>query len=243
MRGLLIAIQFLTIFPISIDAQEREFGEATMFFPIVGLLLGLGLVGTYKFSIKFFSAPAAAVFVVVAESVLTSALHLDGFIDTVDALASGKDGPTILSIFKDPHVGAKGVTAVILLLMVKAGLIAEMSIHNICSVLLVMPVLGRWLQVWAMALFPYIRKNGLATSFVSGLRQGHLISATLVSILIAIFLLGFPGFLSLVTCCVVTHFLGVLLSRRLGGLVGDIYGAFCEFGEVLFLILLYFIMW
>lgn len=236
MDSFLLALQFLTIVPVRRDFPATIFPRATVFFPAVGFLIGscLGLV--YYFLIFPFSPLTAAAAVVIAEIILTSGLHLDGFIDTFDALASGKDRNTILNIFKDTHTGAKGVLAVFALLLAKFALLSEFTRPGIYRVLLIMPVVGRWVQVWAMTLFPYARKNGLGTSFTAGCKGRYLGLATFFALLATGFLLGPAGLAALLAVGLLTHGCCLVLTGRLGGLVGDIYGALCETSELFFLL-------
>ncbi|MGI6142329.1 MAG: adenosylcobinamide-GDP ribazoletransferase [bacterium] len=238
MDGFLLALQFLTIIPVKRNFPADIFPLATVFFPVVGLLIGscLGLV--YFFTAFHFSPLVAAASVVIGELVLTSGLHLDGFIDTVDALASCKDRDTTLKIFKDPHTGAKGVLAVFALLLAKFVLLPEFTLPGIYRVLIVMPVVGRWTQVWAMALFPYARNNGLGTSFTAISNWWHLGLATLFTLLAAGLLLGPAGLGAMLAVGILAYACCHGLTKRLGGLVGDIYGALCETSELFFLLLM-----
>ncbi|HHW54273.1 MAG: adenosylcobinamide-GDP ribazoletransferase [bacterium] len=238
MGSFLLALQFLTIVPVKRDFSADIFPRATLFFPLVGLLIGFCLGLVYFFATRPFSPLVAAASVVIGELVLTSGLHLDGFIDTVDALASGKDRDTTLAIFKDPNTGAKGVLAVIALLLAKFALLTEFTLPGLYRVLLVMPVLGRWTMVWAITLFPYVRPNGLGTSFTAGSNRRYLALTSLFTLLVTAHLLGPAGLVAMLFIGLFTHGCCLLLTRRLGGLVGDIYGALCETSELLFLLLM-----
>lgn len=238
MKGLLIAVQFLTIIPIRASFPEEDFSGATVFFPIVGLLIGFTLGLLYFATSLYLSSFTAAMVIVVGEIILTSGLHLDGFMDTIDALAGGKGRKETLAIFKDTHTGAKGVLAVFALLLGKFVLVAEFPPPIIYPLLLTMPTIGRWVQVGVMVLFPYARKAGLGTDFIVNISRWHLPAATLFTLLLTGCLLGIPGLISLVAIGIMVYGWAVLLTRRLGGLVGDIYGAFCEVGEVLLLLIM-----
>ena len=236
MKGLLIAIQFLTIVPVRTNFPGEDFSRATVFFPLTGLLIGAVLGLLYFLTSLYFTHLTAAVMVVLGEIIFTGGLHLDGFMDTVDALASGRDRVATLAIFKDTHTGAKSVLAVFALLLAKIVLLTEIAPPLIYPLLLTMPVLGRWIQVWAMALFPYARKAGLGTGFIGRLGRWHLLLATLFTLLLTGYLHGIPGLLAMGFIGIVAHGSALLLSHRLGGLVGAVYGALSEVGEVLTLL-------
>ena len=238
LRAFLAALQFLTILPVPFSFDQRDFGRAPLFFPIVGLVIGLLLAALPWLLSSHLTPLLVGALVVILEVILTSGLHLDGFMDTVDALASGKEVEAILTIFKDTHTGAKSVIALFCLLFLRTALVVELLGPLVCQVLVVMAVVGRWSLVWAMGWFPYIRDRGLGTSFRQNLHPLSLLVSTALVALLSYGLLGWAGLLGFGIVFIFTQGLACVFSRRLGGLVGDIYGAFCECGEVLFLLVL-----
>ena len=86
-----VAAQFLTIFPPVIKRifTPQELGRAVGFFPLVGLGLGGVLLGfDYIFDLVFPPAVGTA-FVLTFWVLCTGALHLDGFLDSLDGLLGG----------------------------------------------------------------------------------------------------------------------------------------------------------
>ena len=107
MKGLRSAIGFLTILPLAPRSAAEDFAAARTWFPLVGLLLGSVLAGINLMLHAAFplfttdSAPlhrefpplVAGALLTAALAVLTRALHLDGFMDTCDALSSSLHWP------------------------------------------------------------------------------------------------------------------------------------------------------
>jgi len=84
MNRFLNALRFLTIFPVQRRASPTsvQMGEAMVFFPFVGTILGLILISiAWIFSPTFPSGVLAAVLVGVLIA-LTGGLHWDGVADT-----------------------------------------------------------------------------------------------------------------------------------------------------------------
>src|SRR6266404_3592900 len=80
---MLIAVQFLTCFPIRLAAPPvgREAGLSLLWYPAVGLLLGL-LLWVAAMLLSPLATPLAAALMLAAWVSCTGALHLDGLADT-----------------------------------------------------------------------------------------------------------------------------------------------------------------
>ena len=83
------------------------------FFPWVGILLGALEYITFR----FLPVPAVAKALVMAvlPLIITGGIHVDGFMDTVDAFHSYGDREKKLKILSDPHIGAFAVIRVLIL--------------------------------------------------------------------------------------------------------------------------------
>jgi adenosylcobinamide-GDP ribazoletransferase len=145
MGGFLSAIQFLTIVPVkSKNADEKNLGLSLLYFPAVGLILGLVLICIYHLLVFLGFQPwAAAVILTVSLTLITGGLHLDGLADTLDALAGGRDREQMLQIMRDPHIGTMGVLGLLCAVLLKTVLVASLSAPALLKALPVMCVLSR----------------------------------------------------------------------------------------------------
>ena len=123
----LVALQFLTLIPVRLKKgyKSEDLANSTLFFPSVGLIIGSLLFIIYLIFNSYFPPEITSVFILGGWVYLTGALHLDGLADTIDGLGGGKDREEILSIMKDTHTGAKGVAAVVVLMLIKFFLIIQ----------------------------------------------------------------------------------------------------------------------
>ena len=195
MKGLRSAIGFLTILPLAPRSAAEDFAAARTWFPLVGLLLGSVLAGidlmlhaafpllTTDFAPlhREFPPLVAGALLTAALAVLTRALHLDGFMDTCDALLGGFERERRLEILRDPHVGAFAVVGVVSLLLIKLTTLSALPQGNRQVVLLLFPCLSRWGMLLAMELFPYVRQEGLGTAFFRDRRRWPLIGGLCLS--------------------------------------------------------------
>ncbi|MBN2254083.1 MAG: adenosylcobinamide-GDP ribazoletransferase [Deltaproteobacteria bacterium] len=240
MKGFLTALQFLTIIRLwdDPDPTEDRFGVSMAFFPLVGLVIGLILVAV-RFAASLIFPPAIAdVFVIIALVVVTGGLHLDGFADTVDGLAGGKDRERVLAIMKDSRIGSFAVIGLILILLVKVVALTEVNLLVKTKALLIVPVLGRWATVQLAALFPYARAGGgTARVFVAFTGKLEYAVAFLITALIVVGLFSLKGAAILAIAAAVAFGIGIFFNRRIGGVTGDVMGATCELVEAVTLLL------
>ena len=227
---------FLTIIPASrnLDPSPRDISNSRAFYPAVGLLMGLLLVGVEEGSSRLFSEQLTAAFLVATMVIATRALHLDGLMDVCDGVFGGFTQERRLEIMRDSQVGAFGVAGGVTVLLLKYGaLVALLGLPEPGKewALLLFPALSRWAMVVLLAAFPYVRTQGLGSPF----HQGSTRLATTVaglSALAASFLIGgFAGLGLFFGSVVLAGVLGWTMARALGGLTGDTYGATNEVVE------------
>lgn len=245
MKGLRSAIAFLTILPVGPRNLAEDLAAARTWFPLVGLLLGSLLAGAdlllqAGFPLLWadsnpldrqFPPLLAGALLTVSLALLTRALHLDGFMDSCDALLGGFERRRRLEILRDPHVGAFAVVGLACLLLLKLTALAALPQTNRHAVLLLFPCLSRWGMLLAMELFPYVRREGLGTAFFGNRGRWPLIGGLCLALSAAIGLAGTTGALLFALASAVSWAVGTWAKRGLGGLTGDIYGAVNETAE------------
>jgi adenosylcobinamide-GDP ribazoletransferase len=226
------AFSFLTILPLG-QVEGRKGGWSLAGYPLVGLFVG-GLLALLA-QVSPFAPGVTAFLVLAAWAIITGGLHLDGFGDSCDALLATVEPARRLEIMKDPRAGSWAVVGLLLLLLGK-----WVTIGSLAPVwLLLPPVIGRWVMAMGAALYPYARASGLGSYFRAGLGRAQLITATLLTLSIALLLTrSLLPLLVVLSAGLLTLFgLGAWAARRLGGgLTGDVYGAMCEFCELLCLL-------
>ncbi len=242
------ALRFLTVIPFPIRRQitPEETGNSVVFYPVVGLIIGLILFALW-WLLEFLAWPLSTVFLIVVLILLNGALHLDGFIDTCDGLAGNKPAEERLRIMKDSRVGAFGVIGAALLILVKFVSLDSLVLEKVfSSSLILMPVFGRWAMVYAIVAFPYARSDGLGTMVKKYATWKKFSFATIITVALAIGIgawLKIPYFYLVCPAIVggiwlITVLWAWYLRRKFGGLTGDCYGAICEVAEVGLLIII-----
>ncbi|MDR3560370.1 MAG: adenosylcobinamide-GDP ribazoletransferase [Negativicutes bacterium] len=236
MKGFVVAMQFLTRFHFSqIEVTAEDLGRSVSYFPLVGAVLGLFLAGFSQVALGLIPSSILAIAVISLELVVTGGLHCDGLMDTMDGIFSGRSRERMLAIMKDSRVGAFGVMGFGIFLLGKWSLLLELLPTGAWTVLLVMPVLGRFAAAIAICAFPYVRPEGLGKAFSEFTGRGTLCVALAWTLL---FTVPFGG--AILICLAVATVFSVLVARHiqnlLGGLTGDVYGAIIESSEIVVLL-------
>jgi len=238
MHSFAFALQHLTrLHLFNPPFDERNLGRSGIFFPLVGLILG-GLLLIINILAGLLFPPAAqAAAVLVGLVALTGGIHLDGFMDTMDGVFSGRPREKKLEIMRDSRVGAFGALAAFCLLLFKFSLLTGLAGPGAFPALLLMTVTGRWSMTYAIARFPYARGEGMGTLFrrYTGARELAVASAT--ALLAAAGAGGPGGVIILLASALLAHIICCGFNRALGGLTGDTYGALNELLEVFVLAL------
>ncbi len=236
MKSFVYALYQLTRLPLpQLSFNESVYGRSTRFFPVVGFLLGAVLallVWTVNFIFPF---QVLSAFLIVAMVVLTGGIHLDGFMDSIDGLFSGRPAEKKLEIMRDSRVGAFGVIGVVCLLLLKYNLFLGMSVAALIKILPVVLALSRWCMTLAIAFFPYARPEGLGKVYVCHTGTKELLWSTVFAAVITGAFLGLQGLWLMLSGGFLTYLLGKKITGELGGLSGDIYGLINELLEVFFI--------
>ena len=155
--------------------NEQNMKYMLGFFPLIGLVQAALLIGwvylaqALSVGTVLFAAVAALIPLFV-----TGGIHLDGFCDTVDALASHQTREKKLEILKDPHTGAFAVMGCMAYLLLTFALWTQPQ-GEFCLLaakeMAVGYVFSRAMSAAAVVTFPCAKNSGLAHSFSSAARE------------------------------------------------------------------------
>lgn len=192
------------------------------FLPTTGLLIGaLWLAAAY---LTAGWPPLIGAFVIAAlPALLTGFIHLDGFMDTVDAVRSYRSVEERRRILKDPHCGAFAVIALGLLLMAQFAAACEMRGGGLRALLL-LPALSRCLSALAVcSLAPISHSQYAGRGNQTGLQLCVL--AQLLAVLLAAWRWAGARALAALLAAAAVYALAMARAvRSLGGVSGDLAG-------------------
>lgn len=215
------AVQFLTVFPIRRATVSP--GQAALFFPVVGAILGLGGGLLLEGARGYVPFSLAALVVLAFWSLSTGGLHEDGFADVADAFRAYRSPEKILTILKDSRVGAHGALALMFLILIRWQALSMIAVDAIPALAAAL-ALGRAAVVALLWSTP-AAGHGHADAMSNSLSTSIALLAIAQGIAFALWPGGkHPSLLlggtTLIVLLARTYFL-----RRIGGVTGDCLGA------------------
>lgn len=247
------AVQFLTRVPVpgaisgSIVQTQLALRAAVVYFPLVGVLIGVLTTVTYCVFSYFWSPWIAAILAIAAEAFLTGAFHEDALADATDALGGGWTREQVLKILKDSRHGTYGVLALVIGVSLRIALIANLGWPMAWLAIPFSSGIGRWSILILMHQLEPITDRHTTARDMGARPSARMILISAVGPVAAFgFALGCScalednaSFTYLLTDASVRFLIAVSLSllmtwyyarlvfRRVGGVTGDFLGANC----------------
>jgi adenosylcobinamide-GDP ribazoletransferase len=232
MRGLAIAISFLTRIPVpSRVHSEEDVARGVPWFPVVGAVVGLLVALVYGAALHAFPPFVAAVLAITGGVLLTGAFHEDGLADTFDAFGGGWTQQERMRIFKDPTHGTYGVMALVLSSLLRAGAV---SAFDLSGALLALPAAHALSRAAAVVLLRAVAPagEGLGASYGTAVTTRRAIVGATLGLLIALACLGVWLVPAAVIVGLTTFAIGRISAAKIGGVTGDVLGAAQQVAEI-----------
>lgn len=236
-----LATGFLTRVPmlVRIDYSPGLMNQCSVYFPLVGLMLGVIYAGLY-FALGQLWNPLVCLLMVTGFHLwITGAFHEDGLADSVDALGGGYSVEARLRIMKDSRIGTYGTVALVMALALKVALLAEAQ--PVWLALVLAPMVSRLAPLLIMGYLPYVTdsENSKSKPVADDFSRSRLAAAAVFTVLATLLLTGVaPGIWlwALGATLGVGFTWGLYLRQQLGGYTGDTLGASVVFAELILLL-------
>lgn len=233
-----IAFSMYSSIPMpTVEWTKERMKYAMCFFPLVGVVIGLFTCGSYLALLALGFDRMARVFPVAIPLLLTGGIHMDGFLDVIDARASHTDREKKLEILNDPHTGAFAIIGYGVYLMIYVSLFQELRIGFLAAYGAVF-VVTRALSGLSVVTFSLAKGTGLAATFS---RQAEKKG---VAVTMGVILTAAGIYVVFVSTVMAAVFMGVaaflaywyyyrMAKREFGGISGDLAGYFLQLCELL----------
>jgi len=250
----LTAVQFLTRIPVSgamsgtMETYKAALQASVVFFPLVGVLIGLYTATIYCTAIYFWTPLVAAILAVAAEAWLTGAFHEDALADATDALGGGWTREQVLEILKDSRHGTYGVLALVLGVSLRIALISNLSWPMAWLSIPFSAGIGRWSILLLMRrLEPITDRHTMvrdvgAKPSLAAIFRSALYPIVVLGVVLGVLYLTLQGrdasiqpllpiivsiALAILFSLLTTWYYSRLVQRRVGGVTGDFLGSNC----------------
>lgn len=235
--ALIIAFSMYSAIPMpKIEWTKERMRYMLCFFPLVGAASGILLVLWKRFGAVIAGTGALHTAVLVLIPFLvTGGIHMDGFLDTADALASYRSREEKLQILKDSHTGAFALIAGLCYMVLAFGAYGELTQTSACLLALGF-VLSRALSALSVVTFQMAKNSGLVASF-SDAAQKRAVAAVMCGYILAclalyILLGGLQGAVCFCAALLVFCYYRFMSYRQFGGITGDLAGFFVQVCEL-----------
>lgn len=244
LQSLVIACSMYSRIPMpQIVWSEEGMQYALCFFPLVGAVIG-GLEYLLLQSLGTFGAMpmTCACLGTALPLCVTGGIHMDGFLDTVDARSSCADREKKLEILKDPRAGAFAIVRFGMYLLLYLAAFLELSPKRYVA-LAGIYVITRAASGWAVVTFPKAKKEGLVSLFAAQARTRVVKLSMAAWLFVGLVWIWTQGELVLALCELLCVVLTLCWYRRMclrefGGTTGDLAGYFLQMAELFMLIVL-----
>lgn len=219
------------------DWSKEKMKYVMCFFPLIGFVIGFLMWG---FGILCGKSGLPDLFRAAGFTLIplfvTGGIHMDGFLDTTDALSSWQPREKKLEILKDSHTGAFAIIYCGIYLTACLGIFSAMK--TACYPLMVLIyVFSRCLSGIGVVSFKNARKDGLLATFSTNAEK------VITRVWLVVFTIGtgigfcllkpFEGAAAVLAGLLVFAYYRYRSYKEFGGITGDLAGWFVQICEVM----------
>jgi len=244
LKSMAITFAMYSKLPVrSFEWKKENMKYCLLFLPVVGIVEGIFLVlfSIFLNKLKVNSFLVAAILTALP-ILYTGGIHMDGFLDTMDALGSNQTREKKLSILKDSNSGAFAIIGgLVYILLYFAGML---SVNNFTKIymLAISYMLIRAYSALSLTVFKNARGSGLAFEFANK-------SLIYINRIVLLLFICFGsvamiavnvnyGLLCSIAAFLVFLFYRVKSFEEFGGITGDLAGYFLQLAELVIVLVL-----
>jgi adenosylcobinamide-GDP ribazoletransferase len=212
--------------------------QAAWAFPIAGILVGLIGAVVYLLAHRLGLPPwPSAALSVAATMAVTGCLHEDGLADTADGFGGGRTRELKLEIMRDSRIGAYGVCALVLSILLRVSALASLADTSlVMAALIAAHGAARATLPVFMYFVPPARHEGLSASAGQPPRDSVIAAAVLGILIVALCLGPLLAIAALILLVAVIALLAWLSLAQIDGQTGDVLGAVEQISEIAILL-------
>ncbi|MBR6451244.1 MAG: adenosylcobinamide-GDP ribazoletransferase [Lachnospiraceae bacterium] len=248
LRWLAVAFSMYSRIPMpEFSWDEDDMAHSLTFFPLVGAVIGALVFALHDAPASSYLPAAVRILLTLLIPLLvTGGFHVDGLMDTADAMHSYASFEKKQEILKDPHIGAfavisfvkwylafaAAVTAIVLDQKTDAGVILILSLSFVVS---------RCLCGLTSLFFPKAKREGMLAGETKGRAKATvcmLFIQLAAACCVMVYADVFRGIPVLVSFALFTVWYARKMKKEFGGVSGDTAGYFVTASEIVAAIVL-----
>ena len=239
LRWIAVSLSMYSRIPMPrFEWKDDDMAHSLMFFPFVGVIIGCLILLSNSFNLFcFLPLFVRTIITVLIPIIVTGGFHLDGYMDTQDALRSYQSREKKIEILKDPHIGAFAVIGLgtqIMIMIASAGLILDGMDNRILIIFSLVFVLSRALSGITSITFKKSKNDGMLKGETAGDQncvKAALIGWIIVSVVLMLLTDVFIAAAVIVTFILFVLYYRAMTLRQFGGVSGDTAGYFVTVSE------------
>ncbi len=214
-----------------------------IFFPWVGAVIGLlELIWFLIVNAAGIGAVAASLIGTAIPLLVTGGFHVDGFMDTIDAISSYREKEERLKILSDPHIGAFAVIGVIIYYLLYIAGYSEIVTKAQMAAFAGTFFISRTLSGLCVMQLPNAKNKGMLNTSSDMADKGKVNLWLLIELGIGTVLMilfgGIYGLAAMVTAELVLVWFRQMSLKKFGGITGDLAGYFLTVAEIAMLLVI-----
>ncbi len=241
-NGLKISFAMYSRIPTpAADWTDDNMKYSMCFFPLVGVVIGAVMYGWYFLSgtLPLGNTFRTAVYLIIPV-IISGGIHMDGLLDTADALSSWQTMERRLEILKDSNSGAFAIITGLVYFILYFGVMSEVDSRSI-GVICISFVLSRSLSGYSVVTFKKARNTGLAVAFANPAQKKTVQITMILFILVCaaalLWISPLPGAAVLAGAALVFAYYRYMSMHYFGGITGDLCGFFTQVSELVMALL------
>ncbi len=236
-KSFFIAVSIYSRIPVpQFEWKEEDMKYIFCFFPWIGGLIGCCIYfWKYLCRIYYIDTPCSTAIEMAIPLFITGGFHVDGFMDTMDAIHSYGSRERKLEVLKDSHIGAFAVIMLIAYGLVVFGAFSEIEDKELLKIVCSGFFLSRCLCGISAVSFPLAKREGTLFLFADSshkkLVKAFLYLQSMACIGFMIRCSFFAGMIVAATALFALSYYFYHSRKEFGGITGDTAGYFvllCE---------------
>ena len=238
-KGLYMSLGMFSALPLPWRSWDDKCADLALpCLPLVGLLIGgLWWGAAALLSAGALHIMAATAILMLIPFIASGFLHLDGYLDTCDAVLSRRPLADKLRILKDPHIGAFAAIMLAVLFVMQFALLYAVIDGNKClAALFFIPVISRCCVSLPLLCLKAMPQSAYANMFKENTTVCHkifVIFITVAAFAAAFLLAGRPGLAAAAATAGGSLAVMAYLYKEFKGVSGDLAGCALVSGELI----------